>query len=472
MRLKYIIYPLAIIALMVMLNGCEKFTEGFNTSTVAALDASSQQLFSGAQLGYMQTFEGGLARIAAIITQQATGAERQYGAYQVYTLTSQDFINDWATAYANCFANLKLTEKKAAASAQRNLLGAVQVTEGLEMGTLTALWGDVPYTQAAQAPLINQPVYDPQTAVYDSVQALLSRGIANLTPPVDKTLSTDIFSSANSLTSWTRLGYSAKARYYMHVARLQSYSAASLNNVITNGLLGIIATDGTQDVSFIHGSNEGEDENLWYSFLVDDRSGYMDASVTFAEPMLYYRDVDGKSNDSARFAYYYYNAGYWDLNYYTPNGAFQSGNTYPAFRASETLLLIAEAYYRQGDAADALTYLNNARTYANNVFGSNLAPFVAGDLPGASLLQAIINEQYLALAFQLEVFDFARRVNYHFTYKDSTGVMHSMTPTDQSSVFPQRFLYSQDEITANPHVPVTTLKEVTTVNSTAVSGGY
>ena len=33
MRLKYIIYPLAIIALMVMLNGCEKFTEGINTST-------------------------------------------------------------------------------------------------------------------------------------------------------------------------------------------------------------------------------------------------------------------------------------------------------------------------------------------------------------------------------------------------------------------------------------------------------
>ena len=51
MRLKYIIYPLAIIALLLMLNGCEKFTEGFNTSTTVATDASASQLFSGAQLG-------------------------------------------------------------------------------------------------------------------------------------------------------------------------------------------------------------------------------------------------------------------------------------------------------------------------------------------------------------------------------------------------------------------------------------
>ncbi len=73
MRLKYIIYPLAIIALMVMLNGCEKFTEGFNTSTTCLRwMLHAQQLFSGAQIGYMQVMKEAWRRIAAILTQQAT----------------------------------------------------------------------------------------------------------------------------------------------------------------------------------------------------------------------------------------------------------------------------------------------------------------------------------------------------------------------------------------------------------------
>ncbi len=55
----------------------------------------------------------------------------------------------------------------------------------------------------------------------------------------------------------------------------------------------------------------------------------------------------------------------------------------------------------RADAANALTYLNSARTYANNVYGSNLSAYVAGDLSAvrdgnAKLLQAILNEQYLA----------------------------------------------------------------------------
>ena len=475
MRLKYIIYPLAIIALIVMLNGCEKFTSGINTSSTDALDASSVQLLSGAQLGYMQVFEGGLARITAILTQQATGTERQYAAYEVYTLTSQDFINEWATAYVNCFADLKIGEKKAAASSQKNLLGAMQVLEGMEMGTMAALWGDVPYSQAGQAPGIIQPAYDAQMAVFDSVQAVLSRGIANLAT-YDQTLKGDIFSTSvySTPTSpgagspyWSRLGYSAKARYYMHAARHghPGYTGADVQNVITNGLLGIIATDGSQDISFVHGTDQSLNQNLWYSFANNDRTGYMDASSTFAEPMLYYRNVDGKSNDTARLQYYYDKSlHYEDLNY--GSGAFGVDHSYPAFSASETLLLLAEAYYYQGNTASALTYLNSARTYANTVFGSSLSAYVAGDFSTpAKLLQAILNEEYLALAFQIESFNLARRVNYQFTYTDSASVVHTIAPTT-GTVFPQRFPYSQDELTANPNVPkpIPTVFQTTYVN--------
>ena len=470
MRLKYIIYPLAIIALLAMLNGCEKFTEGLNTSSTVGLDASAGQLFSGAQLGYMQVTEGGLARLSAMLTQQANGEQNQYAAYETYTITSQDFINEWATAYAQCFADIKLAETKAAASP--NLRGAIEVLEGLHMGTITALWGAVPYSQAGQAPVILQPAYDAQATVYAAVQTVLSQAITDLTTS-DGTLTSkvDIFSSGGSVPKWRALAYSAKARYFMHVARSAGYTSASMDNVINNALLGIKSTDGSQDVSLTHGTVQGGNQNLWYSFMMNDRAGYIDAATTFAEPMLHYRNVDGKSDDAARHAFYYFwvatspTSGYWDLNYYETGAAFDIDQTSPVFHASETLLLLAEAYYRKADYTNALTYLNSARTYANNVFGSNLSAYVAGDFStNPKLLQAILNEQYLALAFQIEAFNFARRVNFAFTYTDSSAVVHTIAPTFGTQ-FPQRFLYSQDELTAYPNAPVTTLFQKTDVNN-------
>ena len=263
----------------------------------------------------------------------------------------------------------------------------------------------------------------------------MTQAIADLATS-DGTLksSIDIFSSAGNIAQWKALAYSAKARYYMQAARGTNYAAADLNNVITNALLGDIAVDGSQDVSFVHSTSQGQNENLWYSFLVNDRTGYLSAATTFAEPMLYYRNVDGKSNDTMRLQYYYEKTtGYTDLNYYDAGAGFDIAQSFPICRASETLLLLAEASYYQGSAANALTYLNSARTYANNVYGSNLSAYVAGDLTGADaltgnskLLQAILNEQYLATAFQIESFNLARRVNYAFTYTDSSNVEHVM----------------------------------------------
>jgi hypothetical protein len=85
---------------------------------------------------------------------------------------------------------------------------------------------------------------------------------------------------------------------------------------------------------------------------------------------------------------------------------------------------------------------------------------------GTMLLQSILNEEYLALMLQMEGFNFARRVNFAITYTDSSSlaVVHTITPIT-GTVFPQRYLYSMDEIDANPHTPSTTLNQVTTVNS-------
>jgi hypothetical protein len=188
--------------------------------------------------------------------------------------------------------------------------------------------------------------------------------------------------------------------------------------------------------------------------MIVDRTGYMDATVagTFAIPMLQARKFDGKSNETGRLGFFF-NSTLTNLNT-SATGAYAVSASYPIFRASETHLLLAEAYIRLNNTASALTELNNARTYNNSVFKNTSTAYVASDFATpAALQQAIFNETYLSLMHQIEAFNFMRRVDYAISYKDSAGTTKTIQPL-QGTIFPQRFLYSTSEGVSNPNQPV------------------
>jgi hypothetical protein len=456
---------ITLVLLIVALVGCEKFTNGYDTNPLRPSDADPLSIFIGAELGYTLFTEGFTSQIGSIWTQQIAGADRQFTGYQTYTsTTSYDFANDWILAYSSAFANLKIVESKSAG--MPNLRGVARILEGIHMGTMTALWGNIPYSEANN-PAITAPHYDAQLSVYTAVQTVLSAGITDLTNAAN--IARDMSSYGGNVSLWAKAGHSAKARYLMHVARHNSYAAADLNAVITEAQLGILATSGAEDLMLTHGTVQGGNQNIWYSFFVQDRTGYMDASSTFVIPMMMARSLDGKSNEKGRLNFYFdTTSSPFGIN--TTTGAYTIDANYPIIRASETHLLLAEAYARLNNAS-ALTELNNARHYANTVFGNTSTDFVAGDFATpAALLQTILNEEYLALMHQLEAFNFVRRVNYAISYTDTTGgTTHTvaMTPA-HGTAFPQRFFYSSDEINANVNTPPQTTNDLylkTTVNT-------
>jgi hypothetical protein len=453
-----------LLILIAALVGCEKFTAGYATNPLRPADADALSTFVGAEIGYTLFTEGFPSQIASIWAQQITGADRQFTGYQTYTgTTSYDFANDWSTAYSGALANLRVVEDKATAAGTPSLRGVARILEGIHMGTMTALWGDVPYSEACN-PTIVAPHYDGQLAVYTAVQSVLDQGIADLTGATN--LSKDMSSYSGNVTLWKKAGFSAKARYLMHVARHNAYAAADLNNVIAAAQQGILSTTGSEDLMLTHGTVQGGNMNNWYAFFAIDRTGYMDASNTFVVPMLKAKKLDGKSDEAGRLAAYFSGT---NLN--TTDGVYQADSPYPIIRAAETHLLLAEANVRLGNAAAALTELNNARTYANNVFKNNSKAFVAADFAAAgSLQQAILNEEYVALMHQLEAFNFVRRVNYAISYHapgvKAADTVYAMIPTHGTS-FPQRFYYSSDEINANVNTPVQSTNDLyvkTTVN--------
>ena len=452
---------LIIAILIVGLIGCEKYTSGYDTNPLAPQVANSTLTFAGAQMGYMEFTEGTCSWIGAIWADQVHGAQRQFGAYDVYTVNGQDFGNDWGLAYADALKNLQIVENSP--TSNRKVKGAAEILDGLHMGTVTAVWGDVPYSQSGQGEANPSPKYDPQQSVYTAVQAKLDAGIADITAATASLSFQDIFSSAGDVTKWIKLGHSAKARYYMHMARglgsVNAYDATTLASVIAEANLGITDVTGADDVMFLHttGAYNG-DMNLWFSFGVYDRSGYMDAAGCFSVAMLQNKHWDGKTSETNRLDYYYDSSlDYTDLNY-NDNMAFGYNTSYPIVRASETILLRAEAEQRLAGAAvdaSALADVNLARTYNNNVFGDNSAAFVAGDFAnGTALLQEILNEEYLALISQIEAFNLVRRIDYKITYRDSVGTVYQLTPKNApTNTFPYRFVYSVDEHNSNPNCP-------------------
>jgi len=456
---------LIISILIAGLIGCEKYTSGYSANPLAPQVANSTLTFAGAQMGYMEFTEGTCSWIAGIWADQVHGAQRQFGAYDVYTVNGQDFGNDWGLAYADCLKNLQIVESSP--TSNKKVKGAAEILDGLHMGTVTAVWGDVPYSQAGEGEANPSPKYDAQQAVYTAVQSKLDAGIADLTAATASLSFQDIFSTAGDISLWIKLGHSAKARYYMHMARglgsVNAYDATTLTSVIAEANQGILATTGAEDVMLLHttGAYNG-DMNLWFSFGVYDRSGYMDADGCFSVAMLQNRHWDGKTVETNRLNYYYDSSvGFTDLNY-NDNMAFGYNTPYPVFRASETLLLRAEAEQRLAGAtvdASALADVNLARTYDNNVFGDNSTPFVAGDFAtGAALLQEILNEEYLGLISQIEAFNLVRRIDYQITYKDSADVAnnthHQLAPKNAPvNTFPYRFVYSVDEHNSNPNCP-------------------
>ena len=438
------------------LAGCEEYVSGYDTNPLAPQSAVASKIFVGAQLGYVMFTEGFCSQVAAMWADQLNGAKGQFSPFGVYNISEGMFKDDWSLAYASTLKNLRLVQS--ASDASQGLRGAAEILEGHHMANVAAMWGDVPYSEAIQIETNTTPHYDKQDAVYTQALATIDRGIADLTAK-GGVLFQDAFSFNGNVAQWVKFAHSAKARYLMHLARgkgsVSAYDVATLNNVITEANQGILATNGADDLLFLHGSTWHGNMNLWHSFGVWDRSGFSNAAGSFVVTMLKNRQWDGKSSETGRLAYYFNPTG-TDLNY-GKGGAYDASASYPGFRASETHLLLAEAYARLGNTASALTELNYARTYNNGRFGDTSAPFVTADVPTpGSLLQTILNEEYLALMHQMEVFSLLRRIDYKITYKDQAGAVHSLQPK-LGTVFPYRFLYSTDESTANPNKPAEVL---------------
>ncbi|MBL7734993.1 MAG: SusD/RagB family nutrient-binding outer membrane lipoprotein [Chitinophagaceae bacterium] len=400
-----------------------------------------------------------------------TGIGRQYLGYQNYQYTSVE-TNGMTNAYQGIYVQLKLAIEKFKLVNNQLGIGISQVIQAEVIGTATALYGDIPFSQAGDYAQFPNPVFDSQAQVYAGVQDLLDDAITALQSGIGSLPNkTDIFFNGNA-GKWIEVANTLKARFYLETKEYdKSYAAAlkgisSLNNSMVSP-----------------SSNVAGMRNTYYVHQVEDRVGDVNAKGAFLTTLLdpsnaNYRG-NSKTDEEARFHYYFVDLGTGGItgdiepNYLSAargdrfNGIIGMEKGTPLVAYYENLLILAEAAARTKDFTVALDHLNDFRSFMNaggyidptyvEAFPVKYEPYTEADFeqagmknPGGldkqqALLKEVLEERYVSFFCQILGFNDIRR-----TQKDAVGVR--LSPATGAKL-PGRLLYDQAEISGNSNVP-------------------
>lgn len=424
---------------------CDKWVEDWDDQELYVdpnrpTEVSIDQMFMGFQVNCFFFQEGSLARIAAIWTQQLSGTERQTFDLGTYSFTAQDFNNEWYQTYpGGGLIDIRGVIEKADAADRRHYAGIGKVWEALHIGTIASLWGDIPYSEAVD-PEIDEPAFDDMAAVYADLQALLDEAIVDLGVSDGGASPSGIdLVFAGDTEKWIAAAYTLKARLYMHWAE---DAPANYPLALAAANSGIASVD--DNFQAAHGTASPE-ATIWSQFQTQ-RSGYMRAGKYLVDLL--------KSRNDPRLTIYFDTTetgivlgsdpgdGFAGASDLSATGYGAPDHSVDILTYEENQLIIAECEYQAGIDANALAALNDVRTALETKHGlaAGTYPDLTG-LTGPDLFDAIMEEKYISLFYNIEVWN-----DYKRTCRPA------ITPYESGTV-PGRLYYPTSEVNTNTNTP-------------------
>ncbi|MEY4538497.1 MAG: hypothetical protein RLZZ306_254, partial [Bacteroidota bacterium] len=419
----YIIF--SIISTTILLTGCKQLFDekDIQNNPNSVTDVDVRTLLSGTMLGVAFLHEDTDVRIATMWSGQLNGLSRAHLGFGQYIVSSQSFT--WNNLYP--VANqARLIQIKADVLGDKWTKGVGQVFEALVIAKATALYGDVPYSQAFNIQNFPTPIFDKQADVYATLQMTLDKAISNLSATTGLGFGANDFIYQGDVNKWKALANTLKARLYLHT---KNYEQA-----IVSANLGIQNTNG--DALIPHGTSQGQNTNQNYDFFRVSRAGDTGFDGSYLRTLLQSRinSTNTKTNETALYNHII-KVGITAPNSLDPNttdGAFVADAPHPIITFYENQLIIAESEARLGNANAALIALNKVRgsltngyfngktfssvnrkyeAYTINDFGvSGLANLKNLPTQQEALLYEIISQRYIILLMQYEVFNDYRRL--------------------------------------------------------------
>src|SRR5256885_5992464 len=176
--------------------------------------------------------ENTVAMTVCMWMQQCAGVGGRFvDQYAHYTVNEFSWDGNWFQVYTGGgLIDLRKIEAAERAAGDSVFLGIAKIWEAFDIGVAADLWGDVPYTEAVgSAPT---PVLDNQSAVYDSVQSLLSQAIAELAGPGTGPLGNDLVYGGDQ-TKWAAAERTLKEQDLLPPVAVCAAQATALGDAIS-----------------------------------------------------------------------------------------------------------------------------------------------------------------------------------------------------------------------------------------------
>lgn len=460
-----------VLSLALLAAGCHDFLSGpgLTENPNSPTESNAIQQMIAVQANMARLFEGQLARNATIYTQQIIGSNNQQLQYATQYLVAENDITGFMSGFytGGGLVGLRNIQASANASGDKVTEGIAKTWEGLAMGTATAIWGDLPYSESLN-PAILTPKLDAQQAIYAAVQARLDEGIVllraapttgNCNPQFGDLIYCAVaVTAATEINRWIAAANTIKARFYLHLVErngLPAYTQAL--NAATNGISEAPTTvtqaihgQAPGDFRTFHGSTQDVDANIWGEFLqqrADLVAGNNLVSILKArsDPRLtaYFDpnpagNVIGMSADATLVG-----TGPASVINTLVRRAFPFRQ--PIVTWAENQLILAEAKYQLGDVPGATINVNNVRT----AVGMPVLAVVTFD--------DVMLEKYIAQFQNIDSWaDFKRTC------------IPLVKPYLLSAEVPGRLPYGSAERTNNPNLPLPSLYPAGTTGASAL----
>ena len=439
---------LLVAGLVVTAPACSDFLSGekLDTDPNRPTTAQASQLLTAVQVNSYYILNGHAARVLSMWMQQMAGTDRQYRGYDQYSIT-EGLFTEYSSAYTGGgLVDMRTIQAVADETGNRVLGGIARVWEALVMSFITDMYGNASYSEAVNGNEPPTPILDDQVSIYAALQTVLDNAISDLSSGQGAVGDLDL-SLGGDANAWMHVARTLKARLYLHTAEVnpsayqQALSQLCTGSTLATCTLGIQSSAG--DLNEYHSDASGE-ENIWWQFIARDRDSYM-------RPGKFLVDLMNARNDPRRDDYFQLNdAGLYggaapgeglDANKHSNLGLTRLDPAYhqPIITYEETLAIIAESAYRTNNLALARAALDALiATYGGTAVGAGLS--------GNALLTRILEEKYIALFQNYEVYNDWKRTCYP-----------NLTPASQAygGNIPARFTYPIAERTSNPeNVPV------------------
>ena len=366
----------------------------------------------------------------------------------------------WRGLYSN-MTDIKVMIQQARESGATDYEGVGNILLAINLGLVTQLWGDVPYSEAFTGENLN-PVYDDDQEIYTEIQDLLDAGISLLGQESSVQLGEDDFVYEGDTDLWVKAAYALKARYAIHLTKTSEFNS----DPILNDFLPNAFASGADDASV---SYYTENRNPWANVAIANAGlilgGWISEQLVQAMDGTTFGVVDPRlpqmmgTTDEGEYVGTTNGAGRGDAaeqgeRSYLVTGTYYSSELSPLdiITYSELKFIEAEAALRGGDNPVAYeAYLEGINSHIQKIGIADSAreayvtdPAVA---VGASnlTLDLIFKEKYVALFLNPETWVDARRNDYDYT---NMTVPVNQNP-ELGGDFIRRLAYPDSEITRN-----------------------